>query len=153
MPAWMYLNTDASKPSRNNPSGVAAIGAVLRQHVRGSLVVVDYISRTIEEEDIHRAEYRALIAGLKMARFHDPATLHVYSDRATLVTEITKEKPKRKKYEQLHRDAGRLIQEFGDRIRISYVPREMNIEADQRAADAYLKARGRTSQPPSSSPT
>ena len=137
MSGWLYLNTDASRPSPGDPSGRAAIGAVLRQHVRGSLVVVDYISKTIRSDDIHEAEYRALIEGLKLARSYDPTELHVYSDRSTLVNEVKKGKPTRKKYERLFSEARGLMDGF-ERIEISYVPREMNMEADQRSADALL---------------
>jgi ribonuclease HI len=142
MSAFHVLNTDASR----RPSGEAAIGVVLRQKLKkgGPLTVVGYISRTIPAESITEAEYQALIEGLELAQAREPTDLYVYSDSASVVKQVNEKEPRfkkksREKLEPLHRRARGLIEGLGERLKIiSYLPREMNTEADQRAADAFL---------------
>lgn len=142
MSAFHVLTTDASK----RPSGEVAIGVVLRQKGRkgGPLTVVDYISRTIRAESITEAEYKALIKGLELAQKHEPTDLYVYSDSAWVVKQVNEPEPifkkkNREKLEPLHRRARDLIKALGEQLKtISYLPREMNAEADQRAADAFV---------------
>lgn len=101
-----------------------------------------YISKTIGPASIQEAEYRALIEGLKLARDHNPTNLHVYSDSSSVVGQVNANKPKVKaSVKPLWEEAKDLIEEFKQRIKIeiSWVPREMNGEADQRAADAFLR--------------
>ena len=141
MSAFHVLTTDASK----RLSGEVAIGVVLRQKRKkgGPLTVVDYISRMIHAESITEAEYQALIEGLELAQGHKPTDLFVYSDSASVVRQVNDKKPRfkknREKLEPLHRRARDLIDELG--AQLSYLPREMNAEADQRAADAILVQR------------
>jgi ribonuclease HI len=144
MSAFHVLNTDASR----RQSGEAAIGVVLRQKLKkgGPLTVVDYISRTIRVESITEAEYQALIEGLELAQAHEPTDLYVYSDSASVVKQVNEKEPRfkrnREKLEPLHRKARDLIEGLGEQLKtISYLPRELNTEADQRAADAFLVQR------------
>jgi ribonuclease HI len=148
MAAFHVLNTDASKPDSTNPLSEASIGVVLRQKVKKGdpLTVVDYIFRTIGAVSISEAEYQVLVDGLELARLHEPTDLYVYSDSASVVKQVNEKAPSFKrnleKLEPLHTRARYLIEEFGDRLkRISYLPREMNAEADQRAADAFIEQR------------
>jgi ribonuclease HI len=142
--AYLVLNTDASLP---DPSGKAAIGVVLRQRKRanGRLEVIDYISKTIGPVPIQVAEYRALIEGLKLARRYDPSDLHVFADSASVVKQVTTEAPKFHSSDMrpLHAEARKLIDHFEERITISWIPRDMNAAADQRAADAFLRPRAK----------
>jgi ribonuclease HI len=144
MSAFHVLNTDASR----RPSGEAAIGVVLRQKLKkgGPLTVVDYISRTIGAASISEAEYQALIEGLELAQDHEPTDLYVYSDSASVVKQVNQEEPRfkknREKLEPLHRRARDLMDGLGEQLKgIRYLPREMNAEADQRAADAFIVQR------------
>jgi ribonuclease HI len=140
MSAFHVLNTDASMRS-----GEVAIGVVLRQKrpKGGALTVIGYISRKIQVDSI--TDYKALIKGLELARFHKPTDLYVYSDSASVVNQVNEEKPRfknnREKLEPLHRRVHDLRKELGEQLKtisISYLPREMNTEADQRAADAFI---------------
>jgi hypothetical protein len=70
----------------------------------------------------------------------------VYSDSASVVKQVNEEEPRfrkgRAKLEPLYRRARGLIDGLGEQFKvISYLPREMNAEADQRAADAFLVQR------------
>jgi ribonuclease HI len=147
MSAFHVLNTDASMRS-----GEVAIGVVLRQKrpKGGPLTVIGYISKKIRVDSITEAEYKALIKGLELARYHKPTDLYVYSDSASVVNQVNEERPRfknnREKLEPLHRRVHDLRKELGEQLKtisISYLPREMNTEADQRAADAFiLKLKG-----------
>jgi ribonuclease HI len=143
MAAFHVLNTDASIRD-----GKVAIGVVLRQKRKkgGPLDVIDYISKVIRAESISEAEYRALIEGLELAQAHEPTDLYVYSDSATVVDQVKLATPKfkhgRETLEPLHRRARGLIDALGSQLKgISYLPREMNALADQRAADAFIVQR------------
>ena len=140
MARWLVLNTDASKPEA---SGDAAIGAILRQKPRPTapMRVVAYISEVIGPMEIQKAECHALIEGLKPALRHHPDDLQVFTDSAIVADQIRHEAPRMKSYmKPLHAEVRRLLAEIGERqVRISWLPRELNREADQRASDAFFK--------------
>jgi ribonuclease HI len=144
MAGWLVLNTDASKPEA---FGDAAIGAILRQKPRPTdpMKVVAYISEVVGQMEIQEAEYHALIEGLKLALRHHPDDLQVFTDSAIVADQIRHEAPRMKSYmKPLHAEVRRLLAEIGaeigeKRIRISWLPRELNREADQRASDAFFK--------------
>jgi ribonuclease HI len=141
MAAWLVLNTDASKPEA---SGDAAIGAILRQKPRSTapMKVVAYISEVVGPMEIQKAEYHALIEGLKLVLRHPPADLQVFTDSAIVADQIRQETPRMKSYmKSSHAEVRQLLAEIGERqvrIRISWLPRELNREADQRASDAFF---------------
>ena len=140
MAGWLVLNTDASKPKA---SGDAAIGAILRQKPRPTapMKVVAYISEVVGPVEIQEAEYHALIEGLKLALRHHPDDLQVFTDSAIVADQIRHEAPRMKSYmKPLHAEVRQLLAEIGERqVRISWLPRELNREADQRASDAFFK--------------
>jgi ribonuclease HI len=139
MAGWLVLNTDASKPEA---SGDAAIGAILRQKPRPTapMKVVAYISEVVGPMEIQEAEYHALIEGLKLALRHHPDDFQVFTDSAIVADQIRQEAPRMKSYmKPLHAEVRRLLAEIGERVRISWLPRELNREADQRASDAFFK--------------
>lgn len=140
MAGWLVLNTDASKPET---SGDAAIGAILRQKPRQNapMKVVGYISEVVGPMEIQEAEYHALIEGLKLALQHHSDDLQVFTDSASIADQIRHETPKMKSYKALHAEVRRLLATFDERkvrVRTSWLPRELNREADQRASDAFL---------------
>jgi ribonuclease HI len=143
---WHVLNTDASKPYA---SGAAAIGAVLRQKPRQNspMKVIAYISKVVGHKEIQEAEYLALIEGLKLAKGHHPTHLHVFVDSASVAEQVSEKAPKiSTKMKPLHTEARQLLDELdeiGEQcVRISWLPRELNREADQRASDAFFKPDG-----------
>jgi ribonuclease HI len=138
------LQTDARDVDERGP---AAIGAVLRQRVRGKFVVVDFLSHTIERRSgsaepvtVGIAEYLALIAGLELAKKHNATTVRAYVDSEIMADEVNKEAPDLKaQFTSLHRRVRRLMKGFD--VKISWLPREMNSEADQRVRDALIRHR------------
>jgi ribonuclease HI len=132
------LNTDAGyavngRRSAGDPLPHAAIGALLRTR---RLVPVAQISKKIGRATHNVAEYRALIEGLKLAREHGVRRLRVYMDSELVVDQMNGVSAVRKAHlSELHEEATSLRAQF-DNIRISWVPREMNAEADQLVRDA-----------------
>jgi ribonuclease HI len=124
------LNTDGG--NSGNPLGRAAIGALLRTR---RLVKVDQISKEIGPATHNVAEYRALIEGLELARHHDVQRIRVYMDSELVVDQMNGVSAvKQAHLKELHKDASTLRALFKN-IRISWVPREMNAEADQLVRD------------------
>ncbi|HEX5721409.1 MAG TPA: ribonuclease HI family protein, partial [Acidimicrobiia bacterium] len=82
---WV-LYTDGA--SRGNP-GPAAIGAVLYSWVEGEpLIEVETISEAIGVATNNVAEYQAVVAGLRMAKRHDPDQLWVRADSQLLIRQL-----------------------------------------------------------------
>ena len=116
-----------------NPLGRAAIGALLRTR---RLVTVAQISKAIGPATHNVAEYQALIEGLKLARDHGIQRIRVYMDSELVVDQVNGVSAVRQAHlSELHRDASSLVALFKS-FRISWVPRELNAEADQLVRDA-----------------
>ena len=135
--AYYLLNTDGGMASNGrrrsgDPLGRAAIGALLRTR---RLVTVAQISKAIGPATHNVAEYRALIEGLTLARDYGIQRIRVYMDSELVVDQVNGVSAVRKEhFRELHDVASSLVALFD--IRISWVPREMNAEADQLVKDA-----------------
>src|SRR6266498_1194216 len=82
------------------------------------------------------AEYRALIEGLTLARDYGIQRIRVYMDSELVVDQVNGVSAVRKEHlGELHTVASGLVALF-ESIRISWVPREMNAEADRLVKDA-----------------
>ena len=128
---YYLLNTDGG--NSGDPLGRAAIGALLRTR---RLVTVAQISRPIGPATHNVAEYRALIEGLKLARNHGIQRIRVFMDSELVVDQVNGDSVVRQAHlTELHEVASSLRAQFQS-IRISWVPREMNAEADRLVRDA-----------------
>ena len=127
---YHLLTTDggivADQPGKM--AGEAAIGVVLK-------APLEEISEPIgPAKDHHVAEYRALIRGLEAARSRGIEHLRVCLDSALLVNQVNgRWKVKAEHLRPLHKRAVSLIQQFAD-IKITWVPRKANAEADALAS-------------------
>ena len=133
------LNTDGGMASGHgrrrsgDPLGHAAIGALLRTP---RLVTVAQISKAIGPATHNVAEYRALIEGLKLARDHGIQRIRVYMDSELVVDQVNGVSAVRQAHlKELHEEATSLVAQFKS-FRISWVPRELNAEADRLVNDA-----------------
>jgi ribonuclease HI len=127
---YYLLNTDGG--NSGNPSGGAAIGALLRTR---RLVAVAQISKPIGPATHNVAEYGALIEGLKLARDHGVQHIRVYMDSELVVEQLCRRSAvKQERLKQLHKDASSFADLFKS-FRIAWVPREMNAEADRLVRD------------------
>jgi ribonuclease HI len=110
-----------------------AIGVVLRDP-DGELV--EEISKPIGPAINTVAEYQALIEGLKLARSHGIQRIRVFLDSELVVDQVNgRAKVGKEHIRPLHAKACSLRQEFPD-IRISWIPRKWNAEADALATKA-----------------
>jgi len=134
---YYLLNTDGGMASNGrrrsgDPLGRAAIGALLRTP---RLVTLAQISRAIGPATHNVAEYQALIEGLRLARDHEIQRIRVYMDSELVVNQVNGDSAVKKAHlRELHGVASSLVALFD--IRISWVPREMNAEADRLVKDA-----------------
>jgi ribonuclease HI len=84
------------------------------------------------------AEYRALIEGLKLARSRGIQRLRVFLDSELVADQVSgRAKVGKEHIRPLHAEACSLVQEFPN-IRVSWVPRKWNAEADGLATKALL---------------
>jgi ribonuclease HI len=115
-------------------SGKAAIGAVLKN---SDNLLVEAISESIGvANDHHVAEFRALVEGLKMAQRHGVDKIRVYVDSELVVKSVRDDgNLESEELQKLQADARELYRSFTDR-ELSWVPREMNTEADLLASAA-----------------
>jgi ribonuclease HI len=109
-------------------AGEAAIGVVLKAPLE------EFSEPIGPVRDHHVAEYQALIRGLETARSRGIGHLRVCLDSALLVNQLNRSSQvKAEHLEPLHNQALSLIQQFAD-IKITWVPREANAEADALAS-------------------
>jgi ribonuclease HI len=123
---YHLLSTDggivADQPGKM--AGKAAIGVVLK-------APLEEISEPIgPARDHHVAEYRALIRGLEAAHSHGIGHLRVCLDSALVVNQLNGTwQVKAEHLRPLYDQALVLMQQFAD-IKITWVPRTANAEAD-----------------------
>ena len=128
---YYLLNTDGG--NSGDPLGRAAIGALLRTR---RLATVARISKAIGPATHNVAEYRALIEGLKLARGREIQHIRVYMDSELVVDQVNGHSAVRHaNLSKPHEVASSLKAQFKS-FRISWVPREMNAEADRLVNDA-----------------
>jgi ribonuclease HI len=129
------LNTDGSGTATIDNPAQGAIGVVLRDpdgHV------IAKISKPIGPAINTVAEYRALIEGLKLARSRGIQRIRVFLDSELVVDQVTGRAKVGKEYiKPFHTEACSLLQEFPN-IRVSWIPRKWNAEADALATKALL---------------
>lgn len=124
---FYQLNTDGGIVAEpGQAAGEASIGAVLKSP-DGS-VVHDLSVRIGWATDHHVAEYRALIAGLRLPRGHGVDYIRVFSDSAFVVNQVNGETRVKRDYLDLCAEARALFREFA-KIAISHVDRKDNAEA------------------------
>jgi ribonuclease HI len=118
--------------ARGNP-GPAAIGAVIKDEKNN---IVATISRCLGATTNNQAEYQAIIAALEKAVSLSARQVALYSDSELVVNQINgrykvKHTALRPLYQEVVKLAGAL-----ENIKITYIPRERNKEADALANKA-----------------
>ena len=133
----LRLFTDGA--ARGNP-GPAGLGLVIEDSEGMRLWGG---CRYIGEATNNRAEYLALIEGLRKAADWKPDRLEVFMDSQLVVEQIGgRYRVKNADLQPLHGEALSLLKMFGD-FTVTYVPREKNRGADalaNRAIDEHQKA-------------
>jgi ribonuclease HI len=127
------LKTDGSGTGTIDNPAQGAIGVVLWDP-DGQLI--KEISKPTGRAINTVAEYRALIEGLKLARGRGIPRIRVFVDSETVVEQVNgRARVGEEIIKPLHAEACSLLQEFPN-IRISWIPREWNAEADALATKA-----------------
>jgi ribonuclease HI len=113
-PGFYILKTDGGiTAEQGQAAGPAAIGVVLKDHKYRD---VDEVSKRIGwARNHHEAEYKALIAGLELARRHGIDRIRVFSDSALVVNTVNGDwnlQPEHLK--DLRVQACLLVKEFAD---------------------------------------
>lgn len=127
------LKTDGSGTGTVENPAQGAIGVVLMDP---DGQVIEEISEPIGPAINTVAEYRALIKGLKLARSRRIQRIRVFLDSELVVDQVNgRAKVRSKQIGPLHAKACSLLQEFPN-IRISWIPRKWNAEADALAKKA-----------------
>lgn len=129
----VIINTDGA--ARGNP-GPAAIGATIKDET-GKLMA--HISRRIGITTNNQAEYRAVIAALEKAINLGAKHVVVKSDSELVVKQINgRYKIKNAALRPLYQEVVKLTGSL-ESIKVSYVPRARNAEADALANKALDK--------------
>lgn len=127
------LTTDGSGGGTVAAPNPAAIGVVLRSP-RGTVAAT--ISKVIAPATNTEAEYRALIEGLELARSRGISRLRIFSDSELVVDQMQQRAAvKAAHLVGCHEEAEKLLASFSD-VRLSWVPRRWNEEADLLAVAA-----------------
>ena len=127
------LKADGSGTGATDDPAEAAIGVVLWDPDGRP---IDEISEPIGPAINTVAEYRALIEGLKLARSRGIQRIRVFLDSELVVEQVYgRAKVGSDQIRPLHSEACDLIEEFPN-IRISWIPRKWNAEADALATEA-----------------
>jgi ribonuclease HI len=137
---FYVLRTDGGiAAERGQAAGPASIGVVLKDHEHRD---VDELSELIGwARNHHEAEYRALVAGLELARRHGIDRIRVFADSRLVVNTVNGDwKLRAEHFKGLRAKAVLLVNEFAD-IKLSWVPRKMNVEADALASRALGRGR------------
>jgi len=117
------------------PSGEGSIGVVLKNPDGSNLHTISV--RIGWVADHHIAEYRALIAGLRLARGHAVDNLRVFSDSTLVVNQMNLKSRAKQPYLDPLMEALALKREFAD-IEILHAHRDKNKEAHE-LADIVLR--------------
>lgn len=127
------LKTDGSGTGTTDNPAQGAIGVVLSDP-DGQLI--EEVSKPIGPAINTVAEYRALIEGLKLARSRGIQRIRVFLDSELVVDQVNgRAKVGKGAHQTLYVEACSLLQEFSN-IRVSWIPRKWNAEADALAAKA-----------------
>jgi probable phosphoglycerate mutase len=132
---YFILNTDGGilrRPRAHDPLTHAAIGVLLRTR---RMTTVAQFSKPIGPATHNGAEYVGLIEGLQLAREHGVRHVRIYMDSELVVDQVNgRSKVKEAHLGELHSEALGLLAGFD--YRISWVPREWNVQADQLVREA-----------------
>jgi ribonuclease HI len=123
--------------TRANEQGQAegAIGVILQEPDCG-LVLATVAEKVGPVGSPHEAEYHALIRGLKLAAEKRLPYVAAFSDSANVVNQITRGWNKNERASELSEEVEEALKPF-KRWQLSWVPREMNREADKLVDQAF----------------
>ncbi len=132
---YYLLFIDGGKRANEQGQAEGAIGVILQEPDRGK-VIRSLPQKVGPVTSPHEAEYMALIAGLQLAASEKLPYIAVFSDSATVVNQITRGWDKNERLAELCAQAEVLLEDFKT-WQLSWIPREMNKEADKLVDQAF----------------
>jgi ribonuclease HI len=132
---YYLLFIDGGKRADEQGRAEGAIGVILREPDCGA--VLEKVAEKVGPVDSpHEAEYHALIRGLKLAAEKHLPYVAAFSDSANVVNQITGRWNKNERAAELCEQVKEALEPF-KRWQLSWVPREMNGDADKLVDQAF----------------
>ena len=132
---YYLLFIDGGKRANEQGQAEGAIGVILQEPDCGP-VLARVSEKVGPVGSPHEAEYHALIRGLKLAREKGLLYVAAFSDSANVVNQITRGWNKNERATELHEEVKEALKRFKT-WQLSWVPREMNREADKLVDQAF----------------
>ena len=135
------LFIDGGKRADQQGQAEGAIGVILQEPDCGAVLAT--VSETVGPvSSPHEAEYLALIRGLELAAKERLPYIAAFSDSANVVNQVTRGWKKNERATELCEKVERALRSFKT-WQLSWVPREMNREADKLVDKAFKGERVR----------
>ena len=132
---YYLLFVDGGKRANEQGQAEGAIGVILQEPGCGE--VLDTVSEKVGPVGSpYEAEYHALIRGLKLAAENRLLYVAAFSDSVTVVNQITRGWNKNERATELCEEVEEAREPF-KRSQLSWVPREMNGDADKLVDQAF----------------
>jgi ribonuclease HI len=132
---YYLLFIDGGTRASERGQAEGAIGVILQEPDCGSVLAT--VAETVGPVGSPlEAEYHALIRGLKLAAERQLPYVAAFSDSANVVNQVTRGWNKNERATKLHEEVEEALKPF-KRWQLSWLPREMNKEADQLVDQAF----------------
>ena len=132
---YYLLFIDGGKRANEQGQAEGAIGVILQEPDCGE-VLTSVAEKVGPVGSPHDAESRGLIGGLKLAAEKRLRYIAAFSDSANVVNQITRGWKKNERATELHEEVEEALELF-ERWQLSWVPREMNRDADKLVDQAF----------------
>ena len=132
---YYLLFIDGGKRANEQGQAEGAIGVILQEPDCGE-VLTRVAEKVGPVGSPHEAEYRALIRGLKLAAENRLRYIAAFSDSANVVNQITGRWNKNERATELYEEVQEALKPF-KAWQLSWVPREMNQDADKLVDQAF----------------
>ena len=131
---YYLLFIDGGKRANEQGQAEGAIGVILQEPDCGEVLarVAEKVGPVGSPQE---AEYRALIRGLKLAAEKGLPYIAAFSDSANVVNQITGRWNKNERATELYEEVQEALKPFT--WQLSWVPREMNKDADKLVDQAF----------------
>lgn len=132
---YYLLFIDGGKRANDQGQAEGAIAVILQEPDCGA-VLARVAEKVGPVGSPHEAEYRALIRGLKLAAEKRLPYIAAFSDSATVVNQVTGRWNKDERATELYEEVEEALEPFKT-WQLSWVPREMNKDADKLVDRAF----------------
>jgi ribonuclease HI len=132
---YYLLFIDGGKRANERGQAEGAIGVILQEPDCGA-VLATVAEKVGPVSSPHEAEYRALIRGLMLAAVKRLPYIAAFSDSANVVNQITGRWSKNERATELYEEVEEAFEPFKT-WQLSWVPREMNKDADELVDQAF----------------